>query len=405
MPPIPNAPVGVAVSGGADSLYCLISLKEKGIPVIALHGHFIPKSLQTLLMSETCEADDTTSALAEACDKLGVPFHSVDCSEEFTDKVIIPFVTGYSVGETPNPCALCNAAIKLHLLLEKMKNLGAKYIATGHYARSAICFDDKTQLNENGISPALYQGADPIKDQSYFLALVKPEHLASTVFPLGNKMKSEIIATLKKRTIKIPTPKESQEICFIPNDSYQKALPLMAKELNIPLSGKGAILLNDGQHIGNHNGLWQYTEGQRRGLGIGWKEPLYVIAKDNKKNVLRVGTKDSIKTSGCLCGGANIIYPQEFWPTIVYVKTRYKSQPLSAHVQVIEEPPIREWWRYFATGKGLHITFLHSEALVAKGQLAAVYIPVPGKFEDDKRPLLRLVAGGIITETVRFTPK
>ena len=380
--------VAVAVSGGADSLYALLALHKQGraqaFRVFALHGIFLQG------------ADDTKSAqaatamrerLAESCARIGASLHTVDLTEGFSDLVIRPFVQSYALGLTPNPCALCNAAIKFGLLLDAARALGADRLATGHYARlkqgDASCLARLERRNAL-CSPALLQGRDPLKDQSYFLALVPQEALASALFPLGDTTKTEVLAALARHGLDAPEPRESQEVCFVPNNEYRDFIPRMAARFGAALSGPGPMLLRDGRRVGTHKGLWHYTEGQRKGLGVGWKEPLHVLAKEQASNILRLGAKDELRQGSIVCGEVNILLAPDHWPDTVLVKTRYREQPRPAAARLVpaQEGPGRQ---------ELHIRFAQPESAVAPGQIAAVY--VPGQEDADG---LRLAAGGVI---------
>lgn len=389
--------IAVALSGGADSLYTLISLKESGIPVIGIHGKFIPDDVVTMFNPKGLEASEQlTESIAKACKTLDVPFHCVKLQDTFLDRVIRPFVQAYAQGETPNPCALCNTSIKFGLLLNSALKLGAEHLATGHYARLE-------QVKKEGSSetlPQLLQGKDPFKDQSYFLGLVPKEQLRHAIFPLGEEKKSVVLSRLAKRGIVPPAPIESQEVCFIPSDTYRNFLPHMAEKLGIELPGAGPMLL-DGKPISTHKGLWQYTEGQRKGLGVAWKEPLHVIIKDKEKNALILGAKQEAIATGIICGGINILLDPEEWPDVVYVKARYREQARQAHIRFIQKNPEKNWWGFEANDSCIDVDFLSTETSIAQGQLASIYIPVPNSFEEDGRPVLRLVAGGLITEVKR----
>ena len=386
-------PVAVAVSGGADSLYTLIRLYESGAPVFALHGIFMRPG-----MPDDQEGAEERSEAAKAvrlrlvrlCGELGIPVHIADLSAEFLHAVIRPFVQSYADGLTPNPCALCNARVKFGLLLDRARSLGAGRLATGHYARLL-------ETPEEEYGPILLQGADPLKDQSYFLSLVPRGQLAAALFPLGETRKRDVLDTLAERNILPPQPGESQEVCFVPNDDYRAFLPRAAKALGIALPGPGPMLLADGRRLGEHKGLWHYTEGQRRGLGLGWKEPLHVISKRGEDNALLVGPREEMRASGCLCDNVNILLPPSFWPETVLVKTRYRERPKAARASLIESPG--------PGGPSLRIRFLEPDTSIAPGQVAAVYIPFGRTPEPDGPPPLpredgplRLVAGGVITD-------
>ena len=395
--------LAVAVSGGADSLHTLLRLQASGRSVFALHGIFIQPGFPDGADDESAKARNDGArivrrGLAAICEKRGIPLHIVDLSDEFLCAVIRPFVRSYADGLTPNPCALCNARVKFGLLLDKARELGAERLATGHYARLAPAKGDDA-------GPALLQGDDPDKDQSYFLAMVPPERLALAVFPLGNEYKRDVLGALERESVIPPQPGESQEVCFVPNDEYREFLPRAARALGISLPGPGPVLLADGRRLGMHQGLWRYTEGQRRGLGLGWKEPLHVIAKRSGDNVLQVGPKQEMRVAGCLCDEVNILLPPHLWPGEVLVKTRYRERPKAAVVSLdrAEQGGI-------SGGQRLRIQFREPDAAVAPGQIAAVYIPfdpaeapvfsenggsVGGRRE---KQALRLVAGGMISE-------
>lgn len=375
--------VAVAVSGGADSLYSLMRLQEAGCRLFALHGIFLEPSEPE---AET-RAVAMRERLATACRSLGIALHVRDLSAAFSRLVVRPFVQSYADGHTPNPCALCNARIKFGLLREDARSLGADLLATGHYARlDHGPADAAVGAGPESVFPALYQGADRDKDQSYFLALTPAAALASAVFPLQSTRKTEVLAALARRGIVPPQPGESQEVCFVPGDEYREFVPRMAERWGIALGGPGPALLRDGRRVGGHNGLWRYTEGQRRGLGIGWKEPLHVLGKEKEGNILRLGVRAEMAVAGCLCEEVNVLLPVEFWPETVLVKTRYRERPRRATAALLPgragEPVLR-------------IAFADPETTVAPGQVAAVY--VPGTGHDAENAPLRLAAGGVIT--------
>lgn len=395
-----KGPVAVAVSGGADSLAALIRYKEQGLPVIALHGVFgqyldpanpgqgapgrdlaFQPSPKTRLVEPASLADPVVDRLAETCASLDIPFFVADCSGPFLNKVITAFVQAYARGKTPNPCAVCNAEIKFGLLLDLARSLGAQHLSTGHYAR----------LRHDDQGPALFQGADPVKDQSYFLCLVPKEALARALFPLGDSLKASVVEDLAKRNIPVPQSVESQEICFVPDSEYRSFLAKTAPALGLRLPGPGPVILPDLRQIGMHEGLWQYTEGQRRGLGIAWDSPLYVITKDMASNSLVVGTRQDMHCWGCVCQEANCLVEPENWPEEVLVKTRYRQKAVPAFVRAERE----------GEKISLRITFAQVEQAVAPGQIAAIYVQEEGMREEDGRPVLRLLGGGGITSVHR----
>jgi tRNA-specific 2-thiouridylase len=341
--------LAVALSGGADSLLSLGLLRKAGHDVLGVHAYFLPP-------------DGTQQALAEAiakqCDALGVPFHAADLSEAFHAHVIAPFIKGYVSGETPNPCAGCNRHMKFGLLLEKARVLGADRLATGHYAR--------LEQAENGA--ALYRGADETRDQSYFLSMVPQEALAQAVFPMAGRHKINNATALAELGLAPPLPTESREVCFVPGDDYRAFL----EASGAPLSGPGPITLTDGSRLGTHQGLWRHTLGQRKGLGVGWREPLYVLCKDAATNTLVVGPKADLDATTCRTGPANILVPVNDWPERILAQTCYRMKPRPASAILDADA-------------GLTITFDAPVAQPTPGQVAVIY-DASG----------RVLAGGVI---------
>lgn len=328
--------VAVAVSGGMDSLLSLVLMKEQGHDVIAVHGHFLPPSPAWKRVAD---------GLSAACGALGVPFHALDLHRIFDEKVIAPFMAEYKAGRTPNPCAMCNPRMKFGILFDAVRELDADEIATGHYVR----------LEEReGMGRMLVRGADASKDQSYFLSLVSVETLRKAHFPLAETYKKDVLGLLEKHGLTPPLPSESQEICFVPNDDYQAFLLSRGK-----MPGGGPVVLTDGTVVGKHKGLWRHTQGQRRGLGIAWTEPLYVLDKDVAGNRLIVGTKGELEADGCIAGQVNLMADLSLWPEEVLVQTRYrqKAKPTSVGLE---------------DGK-LVFRFIEPHVRPTPGQVAAVY--------------------------------
>ncbi|MDO9082083.1 MAG: tRNA-specific 2-thiouridylase [Humidesulfovibrio sp.] len=332
--------IAVAVSGGGDSLASLLALRdadrEVGHEVLALHGLFLPQPDQT-----------AAKGLAEACARLGVPLHLLDLRAEFERLVAAPFASEYLAGRTPNPCARCNAAMKFGLLLDRALDLGAEKLATGHFAQSGP---------HPAYGWALSRGADPVKDQSYFLSLTPQERLRRALFPLALLRKAEVRADLDARGIAVPLPVESQEICFVPGDDYRAFLAGRCAEL----PGGGPAELPDGTVVGAHQGLWRSTIGQRRGLGISYGEPLYVLDKDMERNVLVVAPLAALMADGFAAGEVNLLVDPALWPESVLVQTRYREAAKPARVEL-------------TGGAALRVRFNEPELRPAPGQVAAVY--------------------------------
>lgn len=325
--------IAIALSGGADSLMSMLLLRESGVKVMAVHALFLPQKNQALIQS-----------LIQICQQLDLPLHIIDLRQEFEQLVIAPFIAAYAQGLTPNPCATCNPVIKFGLLLDKVLALGAEAMATGHYAR----------LQDSPDGPCLFRGQDPAKDQSYFLSRVPRQSFKHILFPLADWTKTQVHAALATQNLAACVQQESQEICFIPGN-YRDFM----SGRNTSLSGSGPIVLSDGTQVGQHQGLWNYTLGQRKGLGIAYSEPLYVLSKDMQNNHLVVGTKAQAVSTQCQTAPPNILIPQEQWPKQTVVQTIYRQQPVSALVQTHT--------------KGMTIVFDQPRPLPAPGQIAAVY--------------------------------
>lgn len=299
----------VAVSGGADSLLALLLLAEAGRETVALHARLCPRRNQA----------QTEEALEALCRRLGLPLVVADLTGDFERLVMQPFVTAYASGLTPNPCAHCNRAIKFGALAEAAARLGATALATGHYAR----------IETGPDGPALFRGADPGRDQSYFLSLVPAERLSRAVFPLAGLRKAAVKAELARRGHIPPEPEESREVCFIPGD-YRDFL----RQRGVDLPGPGPVILSDGREIGRHQGLWRHTVGQRKGLGLSHAEPLYVLDKRSSDNALVVGTRAELETSALAASGLNLLAPPGEWPETVLLQTCYRQKARPATVRL-----------------------------------------------------------------------
>lgn len=327
--------IAVAVSGGGDSLASLLRLRDAGHEVLALHGQFLPSH-------DLCAAE----GLAASCAALGVPLHLLDLRAEFEVLVAGPFAAEYLAGRTPNPCARCNAAMKFGLLLDRALALGAEGLATGHFAGA-------------GPHPvygwALSRGADPVKDQSYFLSLAPQQRLRLARFPLAETRKAAARAELDARGLTPPLPEESQEICFVPDDDYRAFLAARSPVL----PGPGPAQLPDGTPVGRHQGLWRATIGQRRGLGLSWREPLYVLDKDVARNILVVAPRQQLLAESFTAGELNVLVDPALWPRELLVQTRYREAAKPALVELCPD--------------GLAVRFAEAQVRPAPGQVAAVY--------------------------------
>ncbi|MBF0473204.1 MAG: tRNA 2-thiouridine(34) synthase MnmA [Nitrospirae bacterium] len=270
----------IGMSGGVDSSVTVHLLKKDGYEVEGLSLIIWDTRNRTNLTS--CCSLDALNAAKKTADTLGIKHRSLDVRTKFIDKVIDPFVNSYINGKTPNPCILCNKFVKFPALIEEAANHGIDYISTGHYAN--ITHDS---------SPILKKGIDPIKDQSYFLYAQTLEDLSKTIFPLGQYTKGQVRQIAANIKLSNANKPESQEICFIDNNDYRGFLRDYIPNIEL----QGQILDMQGKTIGRHNGIFGYTIGQRRGLGISSDRPLYVQKIDVSTNTMIMGHKEDLYIS------------------------------------------------------------------------------------------------------------
>lgn len=290
--------VAIGMSGGVDSSVAACLLKDKGYNVIGV-------TLELLDNEETKKSIEDAKAI---CKKIDIKHYVCDLKEEFKEEIIQNFITAYKQGKTPNPCVLCNRLFKFGLFYKKALELGADYISTGHYAR----------VKNNRLMMSLADG----KDQSYFLCQIKKEILPKVLFPLNEFQSKEEIRTLaRKYQLPVSEKKDSQEVCFIPNDDYKTFLKKNGQE-----EVEGKIILTDKTVLGNHKGLFNYTIGQRKGLNISYKEPLYVIQLDIKNNNLIVGTNNELFNQELTATNMNyLVEKDEFFKTKLFAKIRSRG--------------------------------------------------------------------------------
>lgn len=264
-----NKTVIVGMSGGVDSSVCAALLKEQGYKVIGL----FMKNWEEFDEHGVCQSSKEYADVISVCEKLDIPYYSVDFIEEYRNLVFSHFVEEYKLGFTPNPDVLCNREIKFKVFFEKAMEMGADYLATGHYCQNHL---------ENGVHH-LKKGADPLKDQSYFLYTIKKETLEKVLFPVGDIPKTEVRRIAAKYDLSTKEKKDSTGICFIGERNFKNFLS------NYVTFTDGDFETLDGTKVGRHTGAVYYTIGQRKGLGLGGQgEPWFVVGKDMKRNVVIV---------------------------------------------------------------------------------------------------------------------
>ena len=308
----------IGMSGGIDSSVAAYLLKEKGYEVEGLSLILWESTRRTDF--KTCCSLQAVEEASKTAQHIGIPHSTIDARDSFIERVIEPFVNSYTEGLTPNPCILCNRFIKFPLLMREAEKRGAEYIATGHYAR---------------VEPEkflLKKGIDPKKDQSYVLYILGQKELKMLILPLGHCRKDEVRMLAKKLTIPAAKRAESQEICFIEDRNYFKFIEKLS-----PLAGKpGPIVDMNGKAIGTHKGIHMYTIGQRKGMGIAYKEPLYVVKIDALRNTVYAGTKESAKRKEFFVEDPNWILPPSSRTFKASVKVRSMMKDESATLSLLE---------------------------------------------------------------------
>lgn len=328
--------IAVALSGGLDSSVTALILKQQGFNVIGV-------SAKT---TNSIEAEQVIKNARIVADKLKIPFHAFDATEIFHNKVIKYFEKSYKTGETPNPCIMCNKYMKWGALFNYAINeLKADLFATGHYANIK---------DINGIYK-LYPASDEHKDQLYFLFALNQEQLKQTIFPLSSLKKADVRRIAEESDLPSKSAKESQDICFIKSPMTTK------KYLNNifkPMRGD-FIEKKTGKKLGEHDGFWQYTIGQRKGIGLAAPEALYVIEIDALNNIVYVGYKEELFSEKLVLKHINWSYAQCEEKFEALVKIRYNMNAVPADIELTKE--------------GCYIKFKTPVSAISKGQACVLY--------------------------------
>ncbi|MGA7106916.1 MAG: tRNA 2-thiouridine(34) synthase MnmA [Terracidiphilus sp.] len=364
--------IAVAMSGGVDSSTVAAILAHSGETVVGLTlqlwdqtrlagKHGIPEAPKA---GRCCSLDDVYDARRVAT-HLGIPYYVVNQEERFEQDVVRPFVSEYLAGRTPVPCSLCNNHLKFDQLLKTARSIGADSIATGHYAVNE--YDPKRGRW------ILKRPADLAKDQTYFLFGLTQEQLAHTLFPLGRLTKPEVRAVARERGLSLAEKPDSQEICFISGGDYKQFLAAYLEEQGEPIAETaGELVTSSGAVIGRHEGVSNFTVGQRKGLGVASPSPLYVLQIDPASHRVTVGADAELATRTVRAGRLNwISIPRLTGPMRVKIKIRHRHEPAWATLEPASPTPKDSGSS--APDDSVLATFDDPQRAVTPGQSAVFY--------------------------------
>lgn len=335
------------MSGGVDSSVAAALLLEQGYRVTGMMLRLWSEPGKE--DSNRCCTPDSMAMARRVAAKLDIPFYVVDAKQVFRETVVQYFLDGYAAGQTPNPCLLCNRQIRWTFLLDRALAMGADFLATGHYARLATDEDGRVKL---------LRAVDESKDQSYVLHVLTQEKLQRALFPVGEYRKSMVRHKAEALGLPVDKRPDSQDLCFLAGEDYRAFLQRYAPEAGRP----GDIINRKGEFLGRHNGLSNYTIGQRKGLGVRSRVPLYVLGKEVSTNTLIVGEAHELGANRLLAGDVNWIAgvaPEAAFRA--WVKIRYTAQAVPAEVRPVEG------------GRGAEVCFDAPQRDITPGQAAVFY--------------------------------
>ncbi len=353
-----------ALSGGVDSAVAAALLVEAGYEVIAIsmllagnaEGHD----------GGCCSIDDFQDARRVA-EQLNIPYYVLNLKDTFRSKVIDVFTSEYLRGRTPNPCLLCNRDLKFDLLWQRARELDAHYVATGHYAQ--VTYDQERERYQ------LLRAVDQRKDQSYFLFTLSQAQLGRTLFPVGHLTKDEVREKARTLGLRVAEKPESQDICFVPDGNYARFIEQRVTAAQRARMTAGDIVDQDGQVVGSHEGIHQFTVGQRRGLGLGGlPEPQYVTAIDADRGQVTVGTKAQLMTRGLTASGVSWIEGMPTQEVTATVKIRYRHPAIPSRIVTQPDGRAEVWFQesYPAVTPGQAVVFYDGDRVLGGGWIEKV---------------------------------
>jgi tRNA-specific 2-thiouridylase len=359
--PLQAGRVAVAMSGGVDSAVAAMLLAERGHEVVGVTMR-LWHDPAAAMAERSCCSPETVQMARRTAHRLGIPHMTLDVAEDFRRGVVEDFVRGYAAGRTPNPCVTCNGSVRFRILSRAAALVGARGLATGHYARTR---------REGAGRTVVARARDEGKDQSYMLAMLPADVRERLIFPLGELGKDEVRALARAAGLEAAEAVESQEVCFVGHGGH---VPFLERA-GVPAAA-GDIVDESGARLGGHDGYWRFTVGQRRGLGIAAADPLYVLATDRDTNTVTVGPRARLGVAELTLEDVQISGRLDERPLDVRVRYRGRSLRGRAHRR----------------GERLHVDLMDVADGVAPGQTAALY-------RDG-----RLVAAGTIAGAPRLEP-
>lgn len=351
----------VAMSGGVDSSVTLLKIIEMGYEAIGVTMKLweYKEVGGNNLQDNNCCAVSSINKAKLVCESMGVPHYTIDFTDSFKENVVNNFVDEYIAGRTPNPCVRCNSFIKWDTFIEQAEILGAKYIATGHYAR----------IDKSNGEYFIQEGVDSKKDQSYVLWGIPKETIKKTILPLGGLTKQEVRKIAADNNLETANEPESMEICFIADNNYKRFIKEYAPEKTQNISN-GKTLNETGEVIGSNDGYINYTIGQRRGIGLSNPSPLYVKEIDSEHNTITVSEKTSLLKNKCKIKNLNWLINKPTFPYNTLAQIRYNGNKSESCIELHDNEVV--------------INFKEPQLAITPGQSIVFYL------ED------RLVGGGII---------
>lgn len=339
--------VVVGMSGGVDSSVAAYLLKKQGYDVIGITMRMSPDDPNFAENEGGCCSLSAVEDARRVCDRLEIPFYVLNFKEMFKEKVVDYFVDEYMAGKTPNPCIACNKHLKFDALLQKARGIGAEYVATGHYAK----------IEEKDGRMLLIRSDDDRKDQTYALYNFTQDQLAHTLMPCGEYTKDKIREIAKEIGLAVHNKKDSEEICFIPDNNHGR---FITEE--VPGKVKpGNFVDREGNVLGKHKGIVYYTIGQRKGLGIALGRPVFVTGINAKKNEVVIGSEDEIFKTGLIAKDVNFIPFEELKEELnVTAKVRYSAKPSEATL-------------YPEANGRVKVIFKDKQRAITKGQSVVFY--------------------------------